>query len=775
VTNPKDPGSSWNHERSSYAGDDTAGRVARSARAQGIDIQPLHNLGAEDWRVRREAVDRLVEAQMSDEDARRLLDVLRSGHSDYASLNAAIQVLVQTDVDVLPYLLPLLESTDADLRCYVALTLGERGDVRAAAALVALLGDVDPNVRAHAIEAVGRLKASVAVDKLVSLAGSGDFAMSFPALNALAAIEDERVVSVIAPLLKDPILQSAAIEAIGRLGGLDSICLLVELLDDEDVYVGEVAQALVMLHDRHKLRYGDDEGAADRLRKAIRPTALRKILAAVDTGANSELPALVRLLALFSETAIVKSFVPLIGRPELRPYVVESIVIGGAAVVGDLLALLSKADLETQCAVVAVLGRIGDRRALPSLLQLLESDDTEEVVAVIEALAPWREERIRTPLLDLFGHIDKKIRHAAAVALGAFRDSVTLQELLTVLSDPQPRVRESALKAVAFYESALSLEPLLSRAGDENAAVRRAALELLPLVEDDRILVVLSEALLAEQSAVRAAAVVAFSKRRWHLGREGTLNALTDGDPWVRCFALRSVLAHEPAVMSDSELLRLAKHDDAIQVRVSAIAGLRSRCVPYAEWKGLAFDAEDDVALATIDALGDIRTTESLDILVEVFREASSKRRAAAIRSIAGQRSLAAMDVLYEGVLDSDRCIGTSAIRGLASIGTPATVSLLLSIALKQCRRELCIAELAAEHHDNARIFADAVSHAEVEPARVAVECLIRIGTSEACDLLRIAASDARPVIRFAAATGLAYIEQKSRLTRSPTRLEGTD
>ena len=60
-------------------------------------------------------------------------------------------------------------------------------------ALIKALKDEDTNVRYHAIEALGKLKAVDAVDALAEIAESRDFFLAFAALDALAKIGDARI------------------------------------------------------------------------------------------------------------------------------------------------------------------------------------------------------------------------------------------------------------------------------------------------------------------------------------------------------------------------------------------------------------------------------------------------------------------------------------------------------------------------------------------------------------------------------------------------------
>ena len=55
------------------------------------------------------------------------------------------------------------------------------------------LHDEDMNVRFHAIEAVGRLRATEATETLLRIAEARDFFLAFPAIQALRQMEDPAI------------------------------------------------------------------------------------------------------------------------------------------------------------------------------------------------------------------------------------------------------------------------------------------------------------------------------------------------------------------------------------------------------------------------------------------------------------------------------------------------------------------------------------------------------------------------------------------------------
>ena len=172
-------------------------------------------------------------------------------HRNFSTLSSALKLLAVTDVDVTAPLAELLQDADADLRIQAALALGEQhqpggGGSRCCARSRILTS----NVRFHAIEALGRLRADAAVDPLLAIAGSGDFFLAFAALEALALIHDPRVASGLTPLLGESVLREAVVQAMSQLGDDHVIRPLVATLNSSPESTLVTVGALASVGDR---------------------------------------------------------------------------------------------------------------------------------------------------------------------------------------------------------------------------------------------------------------------------------------------------------------------------------------------------------------------------------------------------------------------------------------------------------------------------------------------------------------------------------------------
>jgi len=113
----------------------------------------VEHLGDDSWRVRKAAVERLVD--LGDvhpvEDA--LIGALADGENS-GRRNSAFEALAGIGRSVVPKLVEALESDDVDVRKLVVDVLGAIGDPDCTRPMIARLRDDDPNVRGAAADAL---------------------------------------------------------------------------------------------------------------------------------------------------------------------------------------------------------------------------------------------------------------------------------------------------------------------------------------------------------------------------------------------------------------------------------------------------------------------------------------------------------------------------------------------------------------------------------------------------------------------------------------------
>ena len=183
-----------------------------------------------------------------------------------------------------------------------ALALGEQDDLRAAGALIKALKDEDTNVRYHAIEALGKLKAVDAVDALVEIAESRDFFLGFAhwtrSQNRRSA---HRATNGAA--LEDDFLREPAINLLGQLGDDSAVAPLMALLNTPTAPTDPIADALAAISDRYEEQYGEGAYIADLTSREISPTGIQNLLDALEEPGKENLRSIALVLGWLKRPA----------------------------------------------------------------------------------------------------------------------------------------------------------------------------------------------------------------------------------------------------------------------------------------------------------------------------------------------------------------------------------------------------------------------------------------------------------------------------------------
>ena len=118
-----------------------------------------------------------------------------------------------------PWLVSLLGSRDAYVRCLAARELGVLNDSRAVEPLIAALKDSNADIRVIAASALSRLKDRRAVEPLMATLKDSDARVRLVAAGALGDLKDRHAVEPLKVLLADPddFVRKVAAEAIKKI------------------------------------------------------------------------------------------------------------------------------------------------------------------------------------------------------------------------------------------------------------------------------------------------------------------------------------------------------------------------------------------------------------------------------------------------------------------------------------------------------------------------------------------------------------------------------
>lgn len=139
---------------------------------------------------------------------------------------------------------------------------------------------------------------------------------------------------------------------------------------------------------------------------------------------------------------------------------------------------LTKA-LETSTArhrIAAILGQLGDTRAVLPLIALLSTDSYDQArYSAALALGELGDKRATESLILALDDPDSAVRNAAASALGDLRDESAIPYLIRALEDSDWELRRQSAYSLGKIGSSQALEPLIATLQDEYSEVREWA------------------------------------------------------------------------------------------------------------------------------------------------------------------------------------------------------------------------------------------------------------------------------------------------------------
>jgi len=168
--------------------------------------------------------------------------------------------------------------------------------------------------------------------------------------------------------------------------------------------------------------------------------------------------------------------------------VVDALIQYNSAAVDPLIDLLggSHNDMQRR-AIVRVLAKVGDERALESLLLLLQDSDQVTRRWAVTGLGKLADVRAVEPLMTALKDSDSVVRENAAEALGLLGDPRAIDALLTLRKDPDMLVRDTVKEALHQLGRPLSrkrksLNTLLKELESDDWTWDSAA-QLLPMID----------------------------------------------------------------------------------------------------------------------------------------------------------------------------------------------------------------------------------------------------------------------------------------------------
>jgi len=505
----------------------------------------LRGLGDADWRVRREALDRIRDA--GPEPA--LLDGLVSATAQGENVglrNAAIEALANLGPAATDRLRSALgdESHEATARKFFVEALGEAGARSAVGELVALLGDEDPNVAAAAIDALARIGGDEAERALRARLEARDPFQRMAAIDGLARMDASVPYAELEPVLADRLARRSAIPLLGRSGDARAAEPLLAAIATPSLH--SAARAVVALA-RLQKSLGDEV----RLGEAPEPV-LARLAELMESGDRRTRQAAAHLALVAQREDALAGVVVLAREDLLPPESVEVLRAWGTEVVSPLLALSSAPGADGATALTLASGLCDPEapeadRVRDALRAASRDHDPQRRSAAARGLARFARADDAAVLVELASAADEGPALYAAQSLERLADRAP-DAVRGVLAGValQSLAGGAALAAVlARSRGADAFEQLQAGLSSERPTMRRAVIAALGMLADPRAAELVAFALADEDVDVRITAARVLGGLRDESGRplgaDALLLALQSDSPAVQAAAAEAL------------------------------------------------------------------------------------------------------------------------------------------------------------------------------------------------------------------------------------------
>jgi HEAT repeat protein len=533
-----------------------------------------------DWRARSQSVEELAKMR-DDELSEVLIEVVREHHNDLSVLNAAIELLSRPGRSFFPGLVQLAHDEDAEVRTYSILALSLIGEERAVPVLLEALDDPEKNVQFVAIEGLGRMHALESVGRLMEILHGDDYFLKFPAIHALAAIGSPEPAHALLQMLEDEVLVDPIINALGIIGGDESVPAICRYLETPGADATITATALVSIYQRSTNPEGTRKLILSQLTPLGRYRLANEVPDSPPVEATSEeqheyadLAVVMKWLVMEfpEEEAACQALMKLLNFPGARRKALDGLDACAARVLPILASVLEDPDQNLRQSAMRLFTNNAQHGDIPMLEEALQSEYPEIVALAAEGMGRLGDYSVYEMLLPKLGHPVAYVRQVVLEALEELQHPDHTQHMLNLLDNNNASLREIAVGALSRQNLKDYSGRILAALADPAEVVRRAVVEALPYLDDPQALFTLEEAAYSEDTGIRISAVKALAYCQSSFALPLLHDALEDENYWVRINATRALARHnDPESIS---LIVRCLTDPMPPVRIAAMEAL---------------------------------------------------------------------------------------------------------------------------------------------------------------------------------------------------------
>jgi len=630
------------------------------------------------WVVRRAVVAAL--AAVGEPALRPLVETLLERRDNEARLAATVDALVVSRAPVEREMMRLASLAVPAVVCDALQVLGRRRAREAIPSIAKLVAHEDDNVAVAAIEALGRIGGIETVEALIGAVDLRHFFRTFPAIDALGRTGDARAVAPLVALLGDPLYAPEAVRALGRTGQEKAVAPLAKLLAGaSDAITRTAVVALAELRERYEARFGEREGFSSLLSEALggRPASAR-IVAALEGVTTTELVAAARVLGWIGDDIAVARLVEMVMvEPPVSTAATDALRRLGARAAPVVLAALRTGSSHERLRLLPIVGYAPG--SVDDLIRCLDDADPDVRVRATEALARLGNPAAVASLFRLLSDRDGRVSHAASAAIQSLGSLESKRLALQQARAEDVRTRRAALRILSYFGYREGLPLLVDALDDADEKIRETAIHGLPVVGGAAAIAALLSKAAAADTKTRAAIMRALGQTERTETVVGALSlALADPEPWVRYYACQSLGRLRVTEAADAIIARLGDESGHVRVAaVEALAHVRDGAALEA-LVGVARSGDPDMRRAALLGMGIAKDPAHVPTLREAAGASETATRLVAIGALSEFDTPDVVPTLAHAIRDPDASIRSAAIGYLATRPGPAATHALL-------------------------------------------------------------------------------------------------
>lgn len=705
------------------------GEIQRLTQGGAGSVAPLLGwLGEKSWVVRRAVVAAL--ARIGTPAVGPLCTLLEEDRGDEARLAAAVDALAQASGDVDARVLALAErSTHSAVISDAAQVLGRRKSASAIPLLSKLSAHTDDNVAVAAIEALGRIGGTTAIEPLIAAVRTRNFFRTFPAIEVLGNSGDPRVIAPLAELLALPVYATEAASALGHTAQIAAVAPLARLLAEPSFpIVSAAVRALLELRDRYATRFVDITPLVLAFRETLSAdAAATELLTAIDQAAGEDAAAFACVLGWVKDPRVVTKLVDLLDEAPVVAAEASKALRGmGPLAEAELLTALRDGDSAHRLCLIPLIA--ARRSSVPTLLLCLRDEEPSVRSQACEALCRIGDPSVVSELFPVIGDSDARVSQAAVAAIQSLGSVETEAMAIAAARSGDARTRRGALRIISYFGYAGGLDVLLSATTDPDERIRDAATQGLAFIDDPRALEGLFVLARNPSAPTRAAAMRALGQTSTAPSVVAELRGrLGDPDAWVRYYACQA-LSRLGARDCIAEVSRLTE-DPAGQVRVAAVEATARLGGPEAHLalERASESTDADVRRAALTGLGSMKQIEALPVLLRALASDDAATRLITLSALEPLDAPEVFEAIERAMTDLDLNVRNAAMTLMERRSDSRAAAWLIRQLRDESRRDWALRALATPRDRRLEEILTALETADAVLAPMLVTVLTRM------------------------------------------------